>query len=376
MAERALPLRLPRPAARSIRARIHRRRAHQRRHLPVRIPGVHAERRVLLPQRHPGEPARRQPPRRRLRPGQQRRRGRRLRHAARLPAAVGHERRLAAGRRQPPAAELQRGPHPPGAGQPLHARRGRRDGPDDHRRDRHPRLQQHPGLRRRTRQHGQPRPRPGAARPQPPRGHPLEPGQRADRQHLRLRAVRARPVRGDERQRRHPADQRRRGRRRVAEPLPEHDAGQLQPRAALPGRLRPLRREPVVRNRPAPRRRRVHLAGVQHQARLRMVRHRDRRQARQGRQRPAPLHPAVRLGRLRARRADHRLHPRRRRAPRLRRGQPHRSRGATRRSSGSRPHSTRSPRSTCPTGPPPAPRTPTATSRSPRRCPPIPPAAR
>ena len=172
---------------------------------------------------------RRQPAGRRLRPDQQRRQGRRLRHAARLPAAVVGQRRLAAGGGQLPAAQLQRGAHPPGAGQPLHARCGRRDGPDDHRRDRHPRLQR-PGLRRRARQHGQPRPRPGAARPQPPGGHPLEPGQRAELRQHRLRAVRAGPVRGDERQRRHPADQRR---RRLpapsAEPLPEHDVRQLRP---------------------------------------------------------------------------------------------------------------------------------------------------
>jgi hypothetical protein len=46
-----------------------------------------------------------------------------------------------------------------------------------------------------------------------------------------------------------------------------------------------------------------------------VVRHRDDRQARQGRQRPAPLHPAVRLGRLRTRREEHRLRPRRGRHP-------------------------------------------------------------
>ena len=325
----------------------------------------------------PGEPARRQPAGRRLRPDQQRRRGRRLRHAARLPAAVEHERRLAAGRGQPPAAELQRGPRPPGAGQPLHARRGRRDGPDDHRRDRDPRLQRPPGLLRRARPTWSTTPAHLVLRD---RNHPAvirwsqvnEPNGSGQR----LRPVRAGPVRGDERQRRHPADQRRRRRRRVAEPVPEHDAGQLQPRPALPGRLRQLRRAAVVRDRPTPRRGRVHLAGVQHRARLRMVRHRDRRQARQGRQRPAPLHAAVRLGRLRARRADHRLHHRGRPPPRSTARTTSPTRGATRRSSGSRPHSTRSPRSTCPTGPPPGPRTPTATSRSPRRCPPIPPAAR
>ena len=83
-----------------------------------------------------------------------------------------------------------------------------------------------------------------------------------------------------------------------------------------------VRRGGLVRARPARRRGRVHLAGVQHQAGLRMVRHRDRGETRQGRQRPAPLHPAVGLGRLRARRADHRLHARGGRPSRLRRGQP------------------------------------------------------
>ena len=69
---------------------------------------------------------------------------------------------------------------------------------------------------------------PGAARPQPPRGHPLEPGQRADRQHLRLRAFEQdlyAAINGNDGTRPISVE----GRRRIAEPLPGHDAGQLQP---------------------------------------------------------------------------------------------------------------------------------------------------
>ena len=62
---------------------------------------------------------------------------------------------------------------------------------------------------RRARQHGQPRPCAGPARPQPPRGHPLEPDQRAEPERPGFRTVREGPVRGDERRRRHPAGHRR-----------------------------------------------------------------------------------------------------------------------------------------------------------------------
>ena len=169
---------------------------------------------VLLPQRRARELPRRQPPGCRLRPDQQRRQGRRVRHPARLPAPVVRQRRLAAGGGQLPAAELQRGAHPPGAREPVHVGCRRRDGPDDHRRDRDSRLHSRAGLDRRARQHGQPRPCAGPARPQPPRGHPLESDQRAEPERPGFRTVREGPVRGDERRRRHPADHCRGGRRR------------------------------------------------------------------------------------------------------------------------------------------------------------------
>ena len=70
------------------------------------------------------------------------------------------------------------------------------------------------GLDRRARQHGQPRPCAGPARPQPPRGHPLESEQRAEPERPGFRTVREGPVRGDERRRRHPAGHCRGGRRR------------------------------------------------------------------------------------------------------------------------------------------------------------------
>ena len=53
------------------------------------------------------------------------------------------------------------------------------------------------------------------------------------------RAVRTGPVRGDERQRRHPADQhRRRSGRRLGQPVPDHELPQLRHLRALPGRHR------------------------------------------------------------------------------------------------------------------------------------------
>ena len=99
-------------------------------------------------------------------------------------------------------------------GEPVHVGCRRRDGPDDHRRGRDSRLPVRAGVDRRARQHGQPRPCAGPARPQPPRGHPLESEQRAEPERPGFRTVREGPVRGDERRRRHPADHCRGGRRR------------------------------------------------------------------------------------------------------------------------------------------------------------------
>ncbi|GAB2811794.1 hypothetical protein JOD27_002371 [Lentzea nigeriaca] len=165
--------------------------------------------------------------------------------------AVDRQRRLAAGGRQLPAAQLQRRPHPPGAGQSVHARHGGRARPDDHRRDRHPRCRQRTGLQRGPRQHGGPRPCTDPARPQPSRDHPLEPDERAEPGRLRLRAVPEGPVRGRERRRRHQADHPRGGPRCVAHQVSHHDASQLQPHPALPRRHRPLRRADLVRGRQA-----------------------------------------------------------------------------------------------------------------------------
>ena len=177
-------------------------------------------------------------------------------------------------------------------------------------------------LDRRARQHGQPRPCAGPARPQPPGGHPLESDQRAEPERPGFRTVREGPVRGDERRRRHPADHRRAGRRRECQPVSRDDVRQLRGDLALRRRLRQVRGGPGHRERAARRRGRVHLAGMQQQAGLRVVRHGNPGQARQGRHRPAPVHAAVRLGQRRARRADHRLHPGGGRSPHLRRGQP------------------------------------------------------
>ena len=117
--------------------------------------------------------------------------------------------------------------------------------PDDHRRDRDPRLGAGPG--RRPSVQREPRPRPRPARPQPPGGRPVEPDQRTEL-HRRLRQFRAGPLRGDERQRRHPADQHRRlARRRFAQPVPEHELPELRHVLALPRRQQQVRRGRAAR---------------------------------------------------------------------------------------------------------------------------------
>ena len=94
-----------------------------------RLPADPPGRRALRAQRRARELPRRQPAGRQLRQHQDRE-GRvgRVRPPPGLPAAVGRQRRLAGRRRQLPAPQLQREPHPPGARQPVHARRGGRAG--------------------------------------------------------------------------------------------------------------------------------------------------------------------------------------------------------------------------------------------------------
>ena len=198
VAERALPRRLPGPAARA------RRRGSTRAPRPCRPrprtcgSGSASSARWVTTSSSTvaGSTSRRQHPRGQLRQHRLPRRQRCLRLLPRLPRAVGGQRRMAEGRRQLPAAQLQQRPHPPGPRDAVHARRRRRDGPDDPGRDGHPGFQQPRELRDGSRQHDQAPRRPGEARSQPRIGAAMEPGQRAESGVLRQPRSRTRVRRG------------------------------------------------------------------------------------------------------------------------------------------------------------------------------------